>query len=173
VCTVLCTGHAAGSSKQQQNAGAAADADSKNLRIPAGDAPPAVELAAGGHEFDQDSAMELAHAQLVREYERARRDADPALLHLDAGILTDIVVLSVCAALGGLLAASLKLPPAIGFVLGGVLVGPSGAAVLTHVVEVSAAHTQFAAAAAATATAQCYCGVGAAKIRSCAVSAAQ
>uniref|UniRef100_A0A7S2WDJ5 Cation/H+ exchanger transmembrane domain-containing protein n=1 Tax=Rhizochromulina marina TaxID=1034831 RepID=A0A7S2WDJ5_9STRA len=60
---------------------------------------------------------------------------DPALLHLDVALLRDMVCLSLAAAIGGLLAASIDLPHSLGFILGGMLVGPSCMSLITRVVQ--------------------------------------
>jgi hypothetical protein len=62
--------------------------------------------------------------------------ADPAVLHADLDLLLDIVVLLCAAALGGMLATVVKMPPIIGYILGGVVVGPSGCALIGAVVQV-------------------------------------
>lgn len=61
----------------------------------------------------------------ARRFDRERQRADPAMLHLDARFLQDMVVLSLSTALGGLLAAALGAPYTLGNMLGGVVVGPS------------------------------------------------
>jgi hypothetical protein len=63
--------------------------------------------------------------------------ADPAVLHADLDLLLDIVVLLCAAALGGMLATVVRMPPIIGYILGGVAVGPSGCALIGAVVQVS------------------------------------
>lgn len=51
---------------------------------------------------------------------------DPALLVYDIELLDDIGKLLVSAAVLGTVAAVMKLPPAFGFLLGGMMVGPLG-----------------------------------------------
>lgn len=51
---------------------------------------------------------------------------DPALLHLDANLLRDFVILCMSAALGGVIAAGVGLPETLGYIVGGMVVGPSG-----------------------------------------------
>lgn len=58
---------------------------------------------------------------------------DPALLHLDSNLLLDFVVLCMSAALGGVLAAGVGLPETLGYIMGGMVVGPSGANVIYKV----------------------------------------
>jgi len=62
----------------------------------------------------------------ARRFAKARGRADPAKLHLDARFLQDVVALSLATAVGGLAAALLAAPNALGYMVGGVLVGPSG-----------------------------------------------
>lgn len=63
--------------------------------------------------------------------------ADPAVLHADLQLLLDIVTLLGAAALGGMVAALTRtFPPIVGYILGGVVVGPSGFGVVETVVEV-------------------------------------
>ena len=61
-----------------------------------------------------------------RRFAKERQRADPAMLHLDTRFLQDMVVLSLATAIGGLLAASMSAPHTLGYMLGGVVVGPSG-----------------------------------------------
>lgn len=60
-------------------------------------------------------------------------DFDPAKLHLDPELLRDFVILSMSAALGGVAAAGFGLPEILGYILGGMLVGPGGADVIREV----------------------------------------
>lgn len=55
------------------------------------------------------------------------------MLHLDSNLLLDFVVLCMSAALGGVLAASVGLPETLGYIVGGMVVGPSGANVIYKV----------------------------------------
>lgn len=64
---------------------------------------------------------------------RLQEDWDPALLHLDSNLLLDFVVLCMSAALGGVLAAGVGLPETLGYIMGGMVVGPSGANVIYKV----------------------------------------
>ncbi len=61
--------------------------------------------------------------------------ADPAVLHADLRLLLDIVVLVGASALGGMLASVLGLPPILGYIAAGVIVGPSGCSVVKKVVQ--------------------------------------
>ncbi|GBG34226.1 UDP-N-acetylglucosamine transferase subunit ALG14-like [Hondaea fermentalgiana] len=62
--------------------------------------------------------------------------ADPAVLHADLRLLLDIVLLLGSATIGGMLAAVGYMPPLIGYIAGGVIVGPSGLDLVYTVVEV-------------------------------------
>lgn len=62
--------------------------------------------------------------------------ADPAVLHADLRLLLDIVLLLGSATIGGMLAAVAYMPPLIGYIAGGVIVGPSGLDLVQTVVEV-------------------------------------
>ncbi|CAM9801444.1 unnamed protein product, partial [Ectocarpus fasciculatus] len=71
-----------------------------------------------------------------KEVEMMKEEWDPALLHLDANLLRDFVVLCMSAALGGVLAAGVGLPETLGYIVGGMVVGPSGVNVIRMVKEV-------------------------------------
>lgn len=58
---------------------------------------------------------------------------DPAVLHLDANLLRDFVILCMSAALGGVMAAGVGLPETLGYIVGGMVVGPSGVDVIRMV----------------------------------------
>jgi len=62
--------------------------------------------------------------------------ADPAVLHADLRLLLDIVLLLGSATIGGMMAAVVYMPPIIGYIAGGVIVGPSGLDLVHTVVEV-------------------------------------
>jgi predicted Kef-type K+ transport protein len=61
---------------------------------------------------------------------------DPAILTYDTELLQDIASLLCAAALGGMLAALLKVPPSFGYLVGGALVGPSGFDLISHLEHV-------------------------------------
>ena len=61
-----------------------------------------------------------------RKFVKARSRVDPAKLHLDARFLQDVVALSLATAVGGLVAALVHAPHTLGYMVGGVVVGPSG-----------------------------------------------
>ena len=62
-------------------------------------------------------------AALAREFLKSGHD--PAVLKFDAHLMLNIVKLAMTASLFGLGAVFLKLPPTAGFLLGGMLIGPS------------------------------------------------
>mmetsp|Transcript_17290 Transcript_17290/g.37771 ORF Transcript_17290/g.37771 Transcript_17290/m.37771 type:complete len:710 (-) Transcript_17290:649-2778(-) len=86
----------------------------------------------------------LEKGQGHRDSTHSRRDADdilsnladPAVLHADLRLLLDIVLLLGSATIGGILAAVVYMPPIIGYIAGGIIVGPSGLNLVHTVVEV-------------------------------------
>lgn len=108
--------------------------------------PPTISSSCSQVEIDYETGQVKTKSQLVPRPERrvmrasgqnftalstsstvvqAQLKADPAVLHLDVRFLSDIVVLSLATAFGGLLASALRLPHTLGFILGGMIVGPS------------------------------------------------
>ncbi|KAJ1454544.1 hypothetical protein M885DRAFT_521829 [Pelagophyceae sp. CCMP2097] len=73
----------------------------------------------------EDSLLPELHDPRSRRFAELRSRADPAMLHLDTRFLQDMVVLSLATAVGGLLAALCRAPATLGYMLGGVVVGPS------------------------------------------------
>lgn len=61
---------------------------------------------------------------------------DPAVLQEDFVFLKDVVFLLVAATLGGLFCGALDIPVFVGFILGGVVVGPSGFNLITKLTYV-------------------------------------
>lgn len=59
------------------------------------------------------------------EIKSIRSDSDPAVLSMDFQLLLDIVKLAMTASLFGLAAVFMQLPPTAGFLMGGMLIGPS------------------------------------------------
>ena len=57
---------------------------------------------------------------------KARRDADPALIESESGLIFDMAMLLMAAAVGGMFAKRCLLPTPLGFIAGGMLCGPSG-----------------------------------------------
>ncbi|CAM9596913.1 unnamed protein product, partial [Pylaiella littoralis] len=91
----------------------------------------------GGGGGDKRTQEEILKSSEWREeIERMKEELDPALLHLDANLLRDFVILCMSAALGGVLAAAVGLPETLGYIVGGMLVGPSGVDVIRMVKEV-------------------------------------
>ena len=72
-----------------------------------------------------DAASSWSVTALSEQVAAATVAADPAVLHLDVQLLQDMVVLCLATAVGGLLAAAADLPHTLGYILGGMLVGPS------------------------------------------------
>jgi hypothetical protein len=64
-------------------------------------------------------------SRMKEEMEFLKLGYDPAVLNFDARLMLDIVKLAMTASLFGLAAVFLKLPPTAGFLLGGMLIGPS------------------------------------------------
>jgi CPA2 family monovalent cation:H+ antiporter-2 len=62
---------------------------------------------------------------------------DPALMHEDVRFLADLVYVILSAALFGTFAAALKIPIIVGFILGGMLVGPSGLALVNQMKRIA------------------------------------
>jgi len=63
---------------------------------------------------------------LLNLFDRLKEERDPAVLHLDVHLLKDIVVLTMGTAVGGFTTSYLlKLPPTLGYMLGGMMAGPS------------------------------------------------
>jgi len=57
---------------------------------------------------------------------KARRDADPALIESESGLIFDMSTLLIAASIGGMIATKLNLPTPLGFIVGGMSCGPSG-----------------------------------------------
>lgn len=64
-------------------------------------------------------------SRIKEEMEFLKSGHDPAVLNFDAHLMLNIVKLAMTASLFGLAAVFLKLPPTAGFLLGGMLIGPS------------------------------------------------
>jgi hypothetical protein len=63
--------------------------------------------------------------RIQEEMEFLKSGSDPAVLSFDTHLMLDIVKLAMTASLFGLGAVFLRLPPTAGFLLGGMLIGPS------------------------------------------------
>jgi hypothetical protein len=66
----------------------------------------------------------LSEEQL-KKLEEVEKKADPAVLHYDFNLLGQIAVLLGVSAIGGIIATYFNIPPHVGYLLGGALVGPS------------------------------------------------
>lgn len=66
----------------------------------------------------------LSEEQL-KKLEQVEKQADPAVLHYDFNLLGQIAVLLGVSAIGGIIATYFNIPPHVGYLLGGALVGPS------------------------------------------------
>ena len=62
--------------------------------------------------------------------------ADPAVLHADLRLLLDIVVLVAASAVAGMIASILSMPPILGYIASGVLVGPNGLHVVQKIIQI-------------------------------------
>jgi hypothetical protein len=63
--------------------------------------------------------------RIQQEVEYLKSGSDPAVLTFDVHLMLDIVKLAMTASLFGLAAVFLRLPPTAGFLLGGMMIGPS------------------------------------------------
>lgn len=63
--------------------------------------------------------------RIKEEMEFLKSGSDPAVLFVDLDLMLDIVKLAMTASLFGLAAVFLKLPPTAGFLIGGMMIGPS------------------------------------------------
>ena len=106
-----------------------------------------VELALATGEMEQLTLDELAaKVQSVRGGETMKSNhetdeilsglADPAVLHADLRLLIDIVLLLGSATIGGVTVSMVSMPPLIGYVASGIVIGPSGFDLIHTVVEV-------------------------------------
>lgn len=85
----------------------------------------------------ETSALSMQQQEdMAAAVSKLQQAVDPAVLHLDVNLLRDVVVLSVSTALGGFGATVMHLPPAFGFIVAGMVIGPSGLKVMTEVTEV-------------------------------------
>ncbi|ETW00647.1 hypothetical protein H310_07215 [Aphanomyces invadans] len=71
-----------------------------------------------------------------KHFEKVKNEADPAVLHYDFGLLGQIALLFGVSAVGGILTTSIHLPPTVGYLVGGAVVGPSGLGLVNHFKEV-------------------------------------
>mmetsp|Transcript_31587 Transcript_31587/g.46617 ORF Transcript_31587/g.46617 Transcript_31587/m.46617 type:complete len:763 (+) Transcript_31587:140-2428(+) len=64
-------------------------------------------------------------SRIRKEIKFLKMESDPAVFKFDTELMLDVVKLAITASLFGLAAVFLKLPPSAGFLLGGMLIGPS------------------------------------------------
>lgn len=64
-------------------------------------------------------------SRIKEEMKFLKMESDPAVFKFDTELMLDVVKLAITASLFGLAAVFLKLPPSAGFLLGGMLIGPS------------------------------------------------
>ena len=92
---------------------------------------------AHGHGHAGANAAPLTPQQEVAAaVTKLQQKADPAVLHLDVDLLQGVVLLSVSTALGGFAATVCHLPTEVGYMVAGMLIGPSGLNLISKVVEV-------------------------------------
>ncbi|CAK4076651.1 unnamed protein product [Aphanomyces euteiches] len=82
------------------------------------------------------STMEVMSDEQRQHFEKVKNEADPAVLHYDFGLLGQIALLFGVSAVGGIVSTSINLPPTVGYLVGGAIVGPSGLGVVHHFKEV-------------------------------------
>ncbi|KDO23520.1 hypothetical protein SPRG_11442 [Saprolegnia parasitica CBS 223.65] len=98
--------------------------------------------AQGAEAIDYESGRlkNLTHSELSakerQHLEKVKHDADPAVLHYDFSLLGQIALLFGVSALGGIVTSWINLPPTIGYLVGGAVVGPSGLGLVHHFKEV-------------------------------------
>ncbi|EQC42506.1 hypothetical protein SDRG_00239 [Saprolegnia diclina VS20] len=98
--------------------------------------------AQGAEAIDYESGRlkNLTHSELSakerQHLEKVENDADPAVLHYDFSLLGQIALLFGVSALGGIVTSWINLPPTIGYLVGGAVVGPSGLGLVHHFKEV-------------------------------------
>ncbi|OQS02751.1 monovalent Cation:Proton Antiporter-2 (CPA2) family [Thraustotheca clavata] len=81
------------------------------------------------------SRSELS-AEELKHLDKVKQESDPAVLHYDFSLLGQIALLFGVSALGGILTSWINLPPTIGYLVGGAVVGPSGFGLVHHFKEV-------------------------------------
>ncbi|GMH82981.1 hypothetical protein TL16_g09444 [Triparma laevis f. inornata] len=74
--------------------------------------------------------------KVLTEISKLKTAADPAVMQVSMPLLKDIVTLAITAATFGILAAYLGLPTTAGFLVGGMVIGPSYMALVDNVKEV-------------------------------------
>lgn len=83
-----------------------------------------------------DSDFELLFKQLSNLKQTKDPSKDPRMsLQEDIIFIQDLVIVILAAAFGGLSAIHFRQPPLIGFIVGGMIVGPGGMGIVTELVE--------------------------------------
>lgn len=96
--------------------------------------------------MENSESLELIKERLLLELAEEKNKAnqltqylvDPAVMQLDFGLLVDICVMIIAAAIGGILASFVRIPPLVGYIIGGLIIGPSG---MRIVKDITSAHT--------------------------------
>ncbi|KAF0700332.1 Aste57867_9145 [Aphanomyces stellatus] len=96
----------------------------------------AVDYESGKLKEDIVPTLDEMSDEQRQHLEKVKQDADPAVLHYDFGLLGQIALLFGVSAVGGIVSTSINLPPTVGYLVGGAVVGPSGFGVVHHFKEV-------------------------------------
>lgn len=88
------------------------------------------------YETGKVKAIEREDGEPETTIEEMVIEADPAMLHLDLELLQDVAVLALATSFIGAGVSFLSLPPMLGYLTAGMLVGPSCLNLITKVVEV-------------------------------------
>ena len=89
-----------------------------------------------GSESEEDRERVARLAKLASRLRSATDRADPSQMKTDFGMLHDIAVTFLATALGGLIAAVLGVPVRLGYIFGGILIGPSSPLIYFGLVHV-------------------------------------
>lgn len=120
--------------KKEELAAAVAAAPAKALERPPGTHDISIDgesLSVGASEFD------LLFKQLSNLKHTKDPSKDPRMtLQEDIVFVKDLVIVFLAATIGGVIATHFRQPPLIGFLLGGMVIGPGGLSVVTELVEV-------------------------------------
>eukprot|EP00941_MAST-03F_sp_MAST-3F-sp1_P002619 g2619.t1 len=96
------------------------------------------------HPFD--SKLQQLQRQVMEDGRKVHnvevRMADPAVMNVNIRMLIDVCMLFMFACLGGVLTSLVDMPPLVGYLCGGLVVGPSGLHLVQDIVEVHTL-TQF------------------------------
>jgi hypothetical protein len=93
--------------------------------------PPAANV----EKKEAEKRAEGVAKKVKEEVDKLRSMNDPAVMQVDVELLTDIVKLAITAAVFGLIAVNCYLPSTAGFLLGGMVIGPSYFALIHNVKE--------------------------------------